>query len=356
MIILHITETLTSGVLKYLQEVTSIEQNSDNQHYILFSRREFTPTDVKNLFNPKVNLIEDNIKLRKALDCILLIKRYINNINPDIIHLHSSIAGVLGRISASFFPKAKVYYTPHGYSFLMSHKPMYKRVSFWIAEFLLTQMKGNVVACSKSEFRHAKKLCPFRRVFLVENCIAPKKTCSDMKMLQKQIIGVGRIEEQKNPKLFVRIAAAIKRIDPHIRAVWIGDGTLREECKKLNKSLDADVSFTGWISNEETIKYLEQSSIFVQTSKWEGLPYSVLEAISIGLPIVASNISSHKDLIGGNYEGFIAKNEAEFIFYIMELIKNPELMNSITINNKNKLQTNYNEFFKQIRSLYSGKL
>lgn len=351
--ILHITETLTSGVLKYLQEVTAIEDHTENQHYILYSRRDYTPVEVSSLFSSKVILIEENIRLKNAIGSMRLIHNHIRRIDPDIVHLHSSIAGFLGRLSAVLFPRITVYYTPHGYSFLMSHKGRFIRAIYWTAEFVLTQLRGNVVACSKSEFNHARMLSPFRKVRLVENCINIRENSGDVRKLpNKQIIGVGRIEEQKNPKLFVRIAAALRKIDPGIHAVWIGDGSLRKDCEELNDSLKGNVQFTGWLSNEETLRYLQQSTIFVQTSKWEGLPYSVLEAISVGLPIVASNIRSHTDLIGPNYEGIIARNEEEFVSAIIELIGNVEHLAANSLSNKDKLRKNYIEFAGRISLLY----
>lgn len=357
--VLHITETMASGVLKYLQEVVWAHENENNEHYIVYSKRTFTPNDLKKLFPDYVHLINIEIKIRHGfIKSIQSIFRHIHDINPDIIHLHSSIAGVFGRLITVFFPKIKVFYTPHGYSFLMTHKTRLTRAVFWLAEFLLSQLKGNIVACSKSEYRYAKNLNPFRKVFLLENCIKVLISPKGKPLLPiKQVIGVGRMEEQKDPKLFIEIAAQLKQKDATIKTVWIGDGSMKISCEELNRSLCAGVTFTGWLSNEETLEYLENSTVFLQTSKWEGLPYSVLEALALGLPVVASDITSHRDLIGeNNYLGFIAKNKEQYIEYILAILNDKEFANKISEENRRRLEINYINFSKTIHFIYNRLL
>src|SRR5690606_3296142 len=135
-----------------------------------------------------------------------------------------------GRIVKLFHPRVTAYYTPHGYSFLMEHKPMGIRILYWLVEWLLSQINCHIVACSKSEFRYAKKLSPFRKVYLLENCISPRKNHSPkIGVSPTLIIGVGRMDEQKNPQLFIRVAARLKKLKPDIQAVWVGDGILRRD-------------------------------------------------------------------------------------------------------------------------------
>ncbi|XOK60430.1 glycosyltransferase [Paenibacillus elgii] len=350
--VLHITETMASGVLKYIQEVVSIKENKNLEHYIVYSKREHTPNNLHQLFPKSVYLIGVNIKIKGGfLDSLQTLYQQISNLKPDIIHLHSSIAGFFGRLITVFFPKTKVYYTPHGYSFLMTDKNIFKRGFYWSVEFLLSQISGKIVACSKSEYQYAKKLSPLREVILLENCINAVKRRKPSSF-HKQVIGVGRMEEQKNPKLFVKIVSELKKIDSEVKAIWIGDGSLRAECEELSRELKANVMFTGWLSNAETLKNLGQSSVFLQTSKWEGLPYSVLEAFAEGLPVVASDISSHKELIGDTYLGFIAKSEQEYTDLVMLLLNDVPLANNMSEENFKRLKLNYMSFVKKLNCIY----
>jgi glycosyltransferase involved in cell wall biosynthesis len=353
--ILHITETMASGVLKYLQEVVQIKQNEKDEHYIVYSKRTYTPNDVQKLFPESVNLINVDMKIKNGcMRTIRYLYQQINTIKPDVIHLHSSVAGFFGRLVTLFFPKIKVFYTPHGYSFLMTNKSKLIRTIFWLIESFLSQVKGNIIACSKSEYHHAKRLSQFRKAVLLENGIKVVHFHNkDSKPPHRQVISVGRMEEQKNPKLFIEIAAYLQQIDPTVQAVWIGDGSLKNDCLELSHALNANVIFAGWLSNEEAISYLQESSVFLQTSKWEGLPYSVLEAFAAGLPVVASDIKSHRDIFRDNYLGFIAQNKKEYCDYVVELLNNVDLANQISEANKKKLEENYAAFSEKLYLIYS---
>ncbi|MBP1965206.1 glycosyltransferase [Paenibacillus aceris] len=352
---MHITETMASGVLKYLQEVVRAESSDDVEHFIVYSpNREYTPKDLNKHFFDSVSLIEVNIG-KGSIQSIKSLYAEICKIKPDVIHLHSSIAGFFGRIVTLCFPKVRVFYTPHGYSFLMINKAKIIRIAYWLAESLLSQIKGQIIACSKSEYRYARKLSPLRKHFLLENCIEVFRTSNKSSSQHKQIIGVGRLEAQKDPKLFIEIVAQLKQIDATIKAVWIGDGSLKQECEELNRTLKTDINFTGWISNAETIEYLQDSMVFLQTSKWEGLPYSVLEAFAVGLPIVASDIESHRDLMINSYVGFIAANQAQYIDYILKLLIDEKLRRNISEANILKLEEGYANFCKTLNSIYNNK-
>ncbi|WNR43878.1 glycosyltransferase [Paenibacillus roseipurpureus] len=358
--ILHITETMATGVLKYLQEVIEADHYSGAQHLILYSsKRENTPIDLNKHFPDSVSLIEMNMNFNSSyacIQCIKLLHAQISKIKPDAIHLHSSIAGFLGRIVSVCFPKVKVFYTPHGYSFLMTNKSKVIRAVFWTAEFILSQINGKIIACSKSEFRYANKLSPIRKPFLLENCIKAGPSISKEKIAtSKNIIGVGRLEHQKNPKLFIEIIAELKKIDPTINAIWIGDGSLKSDCEEQNYALNAEVNFTGWLSNAKTIEFLEDSMVFLQTSNWEGLPYSVLEAFSIGLPVVASNIESHRDLIDSGYICFISANKKQFVENILNLLRNRELCRDVFEKNRKSIERNYANFSYTINNIYNNK-
>src|SRR5690606_10108591 len=106
--VLHITETMASGVLKYIQEVVSAQGSEHIDHYVVYSNRQYTPIEVAKLFPESVCLINVDIKLnRGCIQTIQTLFKHIDSIKPDLIHLHSSIAGFFGRIVALRFPKIR---------------------------------------------------------------------------------------------------------------------------------------------------------------------------------------------------------------------------------------------------------
>lgn len=354
--IVHITESMASGVLKYLQEVTSADDDGSTQHFILYSKnRKFTPQELDDLFPSYVHLKDVMIELGSFSRSLRELYRCIRQTKPDIVHLHSSIAGLFGRMLSIAFPKIRFYYTPHGYSFLMSNRSPFVRAMYWLCECLLSQTASSVIACSKSEYRHAKRLSWFRSVHLAENALLPRESNADISRLPYQVIGVGRLEEQKDPKYFIRIVAELRKENPDVSAVWVGDGSLFQECVSLNQELHANVLFTGWLSNEETLEQLKGSNCYLQTSKWEGLPFSVLEAMALGLPVIANDREFHRDLFEHNYMGFLADGENRFAEFVGQLKNEVGLADKISIYNKMKLAQNYQAFRQKLLSIYYYK-
>lgn len=333
--IIHIVESAGGGVLKYIQEITMHLDNEKYRHTIIYSCRDVTPKNFNQMFNANVETkyvpMHRGISLKQDYYALVCLYKLITELRPDIIHLHSTKAGLLGRIAAFLTGHPKVFYTPHCYSFLMESEPIGKRIIYFLGEMLLSQVKGNIIACSKSEYKLAKKLSWLRKKFLLENAIDMQAFLPyRYKREQNLILGVGRLDEQKDPLLFIRLVDRIKSKHPEIKAIWIGDGPWRKKCETLNHRLGTNITFTGWLKYGEVIRHLSKASVFLQTSKWEGLPYTILEALALGIPIVASNISSHRDVIDHGTNGFIAKNENDFSEYILKLIISPPIGEKIS--------------------------
>lgn len=327
--IVHIVESAGGGVLKYIQEITMHLENKKYRHTIIYSSRDVTPKNFNQMFNANVETkyVPMNRGISFKQDCYSLVSIYklIKELKPDIIHLHSTKAGLLGRIAAFLTGHAKVFYTPHCYSFLMRSEQIGKRIIYFLGEMILSQVKGNIIACSKSEYKLAKKLNWFRKNYLLENAIDMQAFLPYRhKRKQNLIVGVGRLDEQKDPLLFIRLIEKIKSKLPEIEVIWIGDGPWRKKCETLNQNLGTNITFTGWVKHDEVIRHLSKASVFLQTSKWEGLPYSILEAFALGIPIIATNIASHRDVIDHGINSFIAKDEQDFIEHTLDLINNPK--------------------------------
>lgn len=159
--ILHIAEPFATGVLSFLIDLTK-RQIEEYDIYILYGIRPLTPPNVESLFDKRIHLIKiDDFK--GALGTVLnpkvyqTIHKYYKQIKPDIVHLHSSAAGFVGRWSIPC-SKTKVFYTPHGYSFLMQDGSSLKRLLYWGIEFISAKRSSKTIACSEGEYKEAYKL------------------------------------------------------------------------------------------------------------------------------------------------------------------------------------------------------
>ncbi len=111
------------------------------------------------------------------------------------------------------------------------------------------------------------------------------------------IIGsIGRLDYQKNPQAFVAIAAEFARLEPHARFVWIGDGQGRSEVEQLieRAGLAGKFILTGFVEDAEP--YFSVFDTFVLTSRYEGLPVTVIKTLACGSPVVGFRVNGMHDL------------------------------------------------------------
>ena len=105
----------------------------------------------------------------------------------------------------------------------------------------------------------------------------------------------------------IKIAIEIVEANDKIKFVFIGDGELWEDAKRMvrAKNLSAEILLPGWKSN--VADWLAFFDVFILYSLWEGLSLSILEAMSAGLPIIASDIKGNNELVKNGYNGFLVK-------------------------------------------------
>jgi len=232
---------------------------------------------------------------------ILYLRKVYNEYQPDIIHLHSSKAGLLGRLA---LPQKKIVYTVHGYDSIRTAFPIFRPI-----EFILQYMCAAVVGVSKYDEIKLKEDWIVRNVSFVYNGIPDKGYDKNLvwnipNRYQKTILCVARVSPQKNLDLFLRIAKLL----PQYAFVWIGNKD------KIDHQFE-NVFFLGNIPAAGRYCYL--CDLFVLTSNYEGLPMTIIEAMSYGKPIVASNVGGISEIVENGKNGFICDNdEYSFKTYI----------------------------------------
>lgn len=303
--IVHVVEALGGGVLTYLSELC----NGMSDRYevsILYGKRDQTPIDLENYFNSNIEMIEikhftREVSIVKDYNALKEIKGNLKKINPDIIHLHSSKAGALGRMLNSN-RTSEMFYTPHGYSFLMKNESRLKKNIYLLVEKLLGN-KAITIACSKGEYDESQRVT--KKSTYVNNAIDTnylRKFYNEHSNTEDVYFTIGRIEEQKNPVMFNKIAGEF----PNKKFVWIGDGSLKHTLNAKN------ITVTGWMDRRDVLKLIQPYRFFLLTSKWEGLPISLLEAMYYEKIAFVTNIIGNNDTILDNYNGFLCDDESSF--------------------------------------------
>ena len=318
--ILYIVEAMGGGVFTYIVDLANELVNSYDM-YIAYAVRKQTPQNYKDYFDKRIHLIEVKsfvraINATKDIVAFFEIRRIASEIKPDIIHLHSSKAGALGRFAFNG-KRVPLFYTPHGYSFLMQNSSEAKRKIYKGIEIICGKRKCTTISCSEGE--HIESLKLNKQATYVNNGI-------NMENLQKLMDEVGSFDQhpftvftivricyQKNPTLFNQIALAM----PNVRFLWIGDGDLRNELTASN------ITITGWKERKEALKYSVSGDVFVLTSLWEGLPISLLEAMYMKKVCVVSDVIGNNNVIHNGKNGYVCNTLEDYIVAIKE--RNPML-------------------------------
>lgn len=270
---------------------------------------------------------------------------------PDIVHLNSSKAGGLGALAAFSFnilqiarrrPPAKIIFTVHGWVF-RENRPLWQKPIIFFLSWVSTIFCHKIILINSGDFVLAKKfIIPSGKLALVRNGIAmanPTETLQAKNhlsaILKRQIISdtiyLGTLAEltpNKGLGYFIRAIAQIKSRDPKLKfvAVIIGEGEERKNLAMEIKTLGLgeNVILAGFVENAE--RYLGGLDIFVLPSLKEGLPYALMEAMSVGLPVVATYVGGVPDLIVHSKNGLLVppKNSDLMADAILQLARSPE--------------------------------
>lgn len=350
--ILHIVEAFGGGIFSFLVDLVNTT-SSEFDVVIAYSKRAQTPENFKSYFASNVKFIEvkdftRSISLKKDIKAFFEIRKIIKEEKPDIIHLHSSKAGFLGRFAANG-KKIKMLYNPHGFSFLMQDSSKLKRKIYWIIEKVGALRKCIIIGCSQGEYKEALKLS--KNAICINNGINVEKLQNETKDFKAKKIDLenlkictsGRIGYQKNPELFNKIAESF----PNIQFTWIGDGDLKENLTSKN------ITITGWKTRKQVLELVNENDIFILTSLWEGLPISLLEAMFLEKLCVVTDCIGNRDVIENEQNGFVSTDLEDFEMIIKDIINKKIDINKITLKAKEDILKEFN--IKKMAEKYRGE-
>lgn len=315
--LLYVVESFATGVYSVIHDIATNLNPKEFEVKIIYSLRVETPADYEQEFaQHNIDLVHIPMGSAKYyLSAIKKIKHVVAQYQPDVIHLHSSKAGFLGRL-VTRKAKAQLFYSPHGFSFLRTDvNALSKRLFFYLEKGISRYRKSTFITVSAGEATQAQRLGT--DVQIINNFIDSSQIIPQAENEELFVAICGRITPARNPELFNAIAQRM----PQVHFKWIGDG---EERAKLTAP---NIEVTGYLSRKEVLKILPSAAVYVQTSLWEGMPVAVLEAMSAAKPIVASNIIGNRDLIVSGSTGILCDphDVDGFISHIEKLLASQEM-------------------------------
>jgi len=312
--VLFVVESFSTGVYAIVRDITCNLNPNTFEVLILHSLRDDSPQSFVDDFTYQ-HIHLQHIPMGSKKDyvpAIRKIKQVIREFNPQSIHLHSSKAGVLGRIAAKHTACQRILYSPHGFSFLRTDVSSFARWIFLCIERVINWYNpAKIIAVSEGEKVEAKKITS--NCVVINNFIDTTQFDILSSESKYDVVTTGRIAPQKNPILFNTIAESL----PSVSFLWVGNGPLRSTLSSPN------ITITGYVPRQEAIGHVIHAKIYLQTSLWEGMPVSILEAMAAGKPIVASNIIGNKDLLVHNKTGILCnpQNTQEFVDAVKNLLE-----------------------------------
>ena len=366
--ILHIiTNTDLGGAQRVVIDLCSVAVN-DGHTVAVASMKDGPmwqqlPDSVKKITLP--HMVKP-IKPLKEIPCLFEIKSAIRDFKPDIIHLHSSKAALLGRIATPHHLKKRIVYTVHGFDTIRVRNRI-----FLPLEKMMQKKCGVIVPVSKYDYNNLLSEGINHNLVLIRNAVPDTKPFSESELPErirepllsarsqgkKIILTIARIALPKRLDIFAETAARMK--NDGCVFFWIGaptDTTLEAELKKQQEN--APVYFTGDIP--EASRLISYADVFVLFSDYEGLPITILEAMAKGKPIVASKVGGIPELVDETNGCLIESSDAgkmtdDVVRTVKELVSNDELRIKKGEASRRKYEDNFtiNRLWDKYLSVYS---
>ncbi len=311
--------------------------NCDVQYDIPFARSPFS---------------KGNIEAFKQL------KEVINNNDYDIIHCHTPVGGIVTRLIAQKKRKsgAKVLYTAHGFHFYKG-APKINWLIYYPIEWIFSEFTDCLITINQEDYDFAKGHFKKPQVKLVDGVgynsdLFYPITKEEKLLLRKEkgyndedkiLIYVAELNANKNQQMLLRM---LKEVDNEkVKLLLVGADNYSGQYQKLAEELKIQdkVEFLG--HREDVAELLKLSDVCVASSKREGLPVNIMEAMAIGLPVVANENRGHNSLIKDESDGFIIKSDD---YKAMSVAVNRLLENKILYNDiSSKAEVDIKRFSKE---------
>jgi glycosyltransferase involved in cell wall biosynthesis len=234
----------------------------------------------------------------------------------EIVHTHSSKAGILGRFAAVCAGVTSIIHTVHGWSFNDYQGNIQRKLFVWL-ERLCSRFTSRIIVVSrfdKNTGLQAKigqanryELIRYGIDFAEWNSLQASEKKEALRIEEGELVVgmVACLKPQKAPLDFIRLAALVLREFSGVRFILIGDGALRSQVEEVIRQhhLERQVLLCGW--RRDIPQVLSLCDIFVLTSLWEGMPIAVIEAMYSSLSVVVSDTGGVGELVRSGENGFL---------------------------------------------------
>lgn len=285
--VLHVVESYGGGVATALQQY--VRATPDIRHILLRAEREGDFVDSgETLEFETVHTLP-----RGVVGAIGQIRNLTNELRPDVIHAHSSFAGLFVRLGLRASRLRPIVYTPHGYAFERADVSRVAGMLFRLAEQLLSVNTTVYAACSPRESNLSSAFRPWGRIVYVPNVVDVKPQFPAIESIEPfRVVTAGRLTPARDPLFLRDVVNIVHQRHPEIKFTWVGGG----EERYVSALTAAGVEVTGWLPRDEALQELGKGHLHFHPAAWDGFPMVLLEANALKIPSLVRSIPAFLDV------------------------------------------------------------
>lgn len=272
---------------------------------------------------------------------------------PDVVHVHSQEAGLVARPIARLAGARAILYTPQTIDIRRARwQGLYARL-----ERALARLTDTIISVNEADRQRLIQWgIPSNKVVTVPNGIdlAGFDELRDIAELRRAlgvdparplVLQAGRLSAQKDPLAFVEGAARVLRDHPHAQFAILGDGPLRDAVATRIRELGLErhVHLPGWHTGASRL--LAAASVVTLTSRWEGAPYTLLEAMACSRPVVATAVNGCPEIVAAGETGWLFPpgDPAAWAAAVSALLADPERAKAMGLRGRERVQERFSQ-------------
>nr|WP_166554801.1 MULTISPECIES: glycosyltransferase [unclassified Pseudomonas] len=324
---MHVAETIKGGVATVIRTISASPEDDAANYQLVYLVPEDQARELHGIAPQQVRTfprsgrnVPSLLRFAWRLSQVLLKEK------PDVVHLHSTFSGVIGRVVCVLlrpWRKPKIVYCPHAFSFLMESSPTKQKVYAWI-ERVLQKVTDVIICVSQYELDKAARFgIERKRMKLIYNGIhhkddAPKSAGAE----PIHLLFVGRLDYQKGFDVLLKAYAKVNRNDLKLTVVGSAVNEDSVECPPMDS-----VEYLPWVTPSEVQALYQKADALIVPSRWEGFAMVPLEGMAMGLPVIASNCTSLPELVTNEVSGYVfPSGDHQALADVLTIIQKPRLL------------------------------
>jgi glycosyltransferase involved in cell wall biosynthesis len=328
-ILFVITKAELAGAQTHVFHLTKYFLSKGNQVTIVSGEGEWLRDESVKLGAKFIKLknLSNSLNPYSVVSAYFELRQAIKSVAPDVVAGHSSVAGFLARLAT--FNKIPTTFTIHGWSF---EGAVGFKKNLWIALEKIAARFNEVLICESKKIQNQAlihNIVPAAKLRMIYNGIEfsnIEKVDSPAGLVT--IIFIGRFSSQKDPVLLVEAYSNLPQdLKDKSQLVLLGDGDDRMKVTQLIESKGLEnIRLLGNVSREVMFKELAGADCLALTTNWEGIPYTIIEAMSLGLPVIASDVGSISEVVNTTNGFLVPQGDATAVTKALaEVITSREL-------------------------------